>query len=86
MVGRQIAEPGALGEPELHYGAIALWSSAVALAVQDTDGTAGLGGGDGLKVQRLLDAKASPIEDGQQLADLGVGEDLSGGASASRAT
>ena len=38
----------------------------------------------GLEVQRLLDAKASPVEDGQQLADLGVGEDLGGGASASR--
>ena len=39
----------------------------------------------GLRFERLLDAKASPVEDGQQLADLGVGEDLGGGASASRA-
>jgi hypothetical protein len=46
--------------------------------VQDTDGTAGLGDVGGLEVQCLLDAKASPVEDGQQLADLGVGEDLGG--------
>jgi hypothetical protein len=80
-------EPGALGEPELHYGR---WHrgpahdvGAVALAAQDADGTAGLGDVGGLEVQRLLDAKASPVEDGQQLADLGAGEDL-GGALAHR--
>ena len=44
----------------------------------------GLGDVGGLEVQRLLDAKTSPVEDGQQLADLGVGEDLGGGATASR--
>jgi len=59
-------------------------ASAIALAVQDAGGTAGLGDVGGLEVQRLMDAKASPVEDGQQLADLGVGEDLGGGASASR--
>jgi hypothetical protein len=53
-------------------------AGAVALAVQDADGTAGLGDVGGLEVQRLLDAKASPVEDGQQLADLGAGEDLGG--------
>lgn len=52
--------------------------------MQDADGTAGLGDVGGLEVQRLLDAKASPVEDGQQLADLGVGENLGGNASASR--
>ena len=57
---------------------------AVALAVQDADGTAGLGNVGGLEVQRLLDAKASPMEGGRQVADLGVGEDL-GGALAHRA-
>ena len=51
--------------------------------MQDADGTACLGDVGGLEVQRLLDAKASPVEDGQQLADLGVGEDL-GGALAHR--
>lgn len=56
----------------------------VALAVQGVDGTAGLGDVGGLEVQRLLDAKASPVEDGQQLTDLGVGEHLGGDASASR--
>ena len=40
------AEPGALGEPELHYGrwhrSPAHRASTVALALQDADGTAGL--------------------------------------------
>ena len=52
--------------------------------MQDADGIAGLGDVGGLEVQRLLDAKTSPVQDDQQLADLGVGEDLGGGASASR--
>ena len=52
--------------------------------MQDADSIAGLGDVGGLEVQRLLDEKTSPVEDGQQLADLGVGEDLGGGASASR--
>jgi hypothetical protein len=52
--------------------------------VQDADGIAGLGDVGGLEVQRLLDAKASPVEGGRRIADLGVGEDLCGGASASR--
>src|SRR5689334_20603421 len=45
---------------------MAPWSTAhgagaVAVAVQDANGTAGLGDVGGLEVQRLLDAKASPI-------------------------
>jgi hypothetical protein len=52
--------------------------------VQGADDTAGLGDVGGLEIQRLLDAKASPVEDGQQLTDLGVGEVIGGGASASR--
>ena len=68
MLGRQLAglqgaeqplaavdaEPAALGEPELHYGrGPAHGAGAVALAVQDADGTAGLGDVGGLEVQRL---------------------------------